>query len=155
MIRVSFALLASLVVPLCAAAQQDAPAGTSVAPAFGIHYGNPLRLSGAIGFLVDRNRLRDDGLIVLLEGGQHGGELAMGYFRSLGRFGSGYSIRAVALRTTGEPWNASPHTTYAGVEAHAMLFFGLGGRMGYYRRASAATPDAKDNVETVGISIGY
>jgi hypothetical protein len=125
-----------------------------ISPALGIHYGTPLRFSLAVGLLVDVSASRNDGVVLMAEPGREGNEVSAGYFRMLGRFGSGYSLRGAVLRTGGEPWNASPHTTYVGVEAHWMIVFGIGGRVGYLRRASRSVADPHDNLASVGISIG-
>jgi hypothetical protein len=125
-----------------------------ISPALGIHYGTPLRISGTAGVLVDMQGNRNDGIVAVGELGQQGYEASAGYFRMLGRFGSGYSLRAAVVRTGGEPWNASPHTTYFGVEGHWMIAFGVGGRLGYLRRASRSVLDPHDNLASVGLSIG-
>ncbi len=125
-----------------------------VSPAIGVHYGSPMRLSASAGVLVDMYGKRNDGIIVMGEIGQQGWEASAGYFRMLGKFGSGYSLRGAVLRTTDDPWNASEHTTYAGVEGHFMIAFGVGGRLGYMRRVSQAGLDSHDNLATVGLSIG-
>jgi hypothetical protein len=146
----------SALLPLCARAQ-DTPnvdPGPHVSPALGVHYGNPLRISLAGGVLVDVSERRNDGVVVVAEAGQQGNEVSLGYFRMFGRFGSGYSLRAAALRTVGEPWNASPNTTYAGVEAHWMIAFGVGARVGYLRRTSKRVDDEHDTLGTIGILIG-
>ena len=152
----AFLIGLAAVLPLCAGAQgRRAPdSDPRISPALGVHYGSPLRLSVAAGVLVDASEHRNDGLIVMVEPGLQGGELSAGYFRMLGRFGSGYTLRAAALRTRDEPWNASPNTTYAGVEAHLMVAFGVGARVGYLRRVSTRVDDSHDNLASVGLSIG-
>jgi hypothetical protein len=145
------------VLPLCAAAQSITPPADrplNISPAFGVHFGTPLRSSLAVGVLIDMNEKVNDGVVAMIEPGQHGNEISAGYFRMLGHLGSGYSLRAAVLRTGDEPWNASPHTTYVGVEAHWMLIFGVGGRMGYLRRASRTGNDPHDNLASIGVSIG-
>ena len=154
--RFAFLLGWAATVPLCAGAQEAGRPSSDprISPALGVHYGSPLRLSVAAGVLVDMSEHRNDGLIVMAEPGLQGGELSVGYFRMLGRFGSGYTLRAAALRTRDEPWNASPNTTYAGAEAHLMVAFGVGARVGYLRRVSARVSDSHDNLASVGLSIG-
>ncbi len=125
-----------------------------ISPAVGVHYGSPMRFSLAGGLLVDVSQHRNDGVIVAVEAGQHGREASAGYFRMLGRFGSGYSLRVAALRTGDEPWNASPKTTYAGVEASWMIAFGVGARVGYLRRASKSSLDPHDNLASLSVGIG-
>ena len=146
-----------LVAPGMRAAAQDArppePAKT-ISIAFGVHYGVPMRTSASIGVLSDAGGSRNDGFVAMVEPAQQGGEVSAGYFHMLGSFGSGYSVRAALLRTGGEPWNASAHTTYVGVEAHWMLIFGVGGRVGYLRRASRSVTDPHDHVVSLGVSIG-
>ena len=137
-----------------AAQDSSAAAAPRVSPAFGVHYGSPLRFSVAVGGLFDVSERRNDGVVVMLEQGQQGSEVSAGYFRLLGHFGSGYSLRAALVRTGDEPWNSSEHTTYVGVEAHWMIVFGVGGRLGFLRRASRSSVDPHDNLATVGISIG-
>jgi hypothetical protein len=154
--RSVFPVVLSALLPLCAHAQgaPNLEPNPHVSPAFGVHYGSPMRISLAAGLLVDVSERRNDGVVVTAEAGQQGNEVSLGYFRMLGRFGSGYSLRAAALRTTGEPWNASPNTTYAGAEAHWMIAFGVGARVGYLRRTSKRVDDSHDNLATVGILIG-
>ena len=126
-----------------------------ISPAVGVHYGSPMRASVAGALLIDMSQHRNDGVVVGIEVGEHGNEASAGYFRMLGRFGSGYSLRLATLRTKGEPWNASPHTTYVGGEASWMIVFGVGARVGYMRRASKANGlDPHDNLTTFGIGIG-
>jgi hypothetical protein len=153
---VVFVLLA-IAAPLCVQAQSDSVTdplkGTSLA--FGLHFGSPLRYSAAAGVMIDMSAHRNDGAIVMFEPGYQGNEISAGYFRQLGRFGSGYSLRAAVVRTKDDPWNASPSTTYVGAEAHWMLIFGIGGRLGYLRRASAAPDHLHDNLASVGVSIGF
>lgn len=139
-----------------AGAQATTPpdAGMHISPALGVHFGSPLRFSASAGVLLDLKGSNNDGVVVTGELGQRGYEGSAGYFRMLGRFGSGYSLRAAVLRTSDDPWNASENTTYAGVEGHWMIAFGVGGRVGYLRRVSRATTDTHDNLASVGLSIG-
>ncbi len=154
-----FAVMLSLVaLPLAARAQassQGTDPGPHISPAIGVHYGSPLRASGAAGFLVDLNGNKNDGVIVMGELGQQGGQVSLGYFRMLGWFGSGYSLRATLVRTADDPWNATEHTTYAGVELHGMLIFGVGGRVGFLRRTSHSGTDPHETLVPIGISIGF
>jgi len=144
-----------LLLPLCAAAQDaSAPSGRRVSPSVGLHYGGPLRTSAALGLLVDVNEARNDGIVIAAEVGQQGNALSVGYLKMYGQFGSGYSLRAVALRTRDEPWKASPSTTYAGAQADLMVLFGIGGRVGYVRRVSKRVDIEHDNVITFGVFIG-
>ena len=155
--RLAYSLLLFAFMPVRAAAQ-DSSAGEStprISAAVGLHYGTPLRISAALGVMVDVSTKRNDGLIMMLEGGQQGSEISAGYFHMLGHFGSGYSLRGALVRTGDEPWNSSPHTSYVGVEANWMIVFGVGGRLGYLRRASRSSSDPHDNLATVGISIGH
>jgi hypothetical protein len=126
-----------------------------ISPALGIHYGSPMRISLAGGVLMDMSEHRNDGVVVMIDVGQQGNEISAGYFRMLGRFGSGYSMRLAALRTVGEPWNASPNTTYVGAEASWMIAFGVGGRLGLLRRASKTSGlEPHDYVASIGVLIG-
>ena len=153
------ALLALLVVLMPLRADAQGSADTSqfvrISPAIGVHYGVPLRLSLAAGGLFDFRGSRNDGVIAMAEPGQGGIELSLGYFRTH-RFGQGYSLRLAGIRTGDDPWNTSQHTTYLGLEAHWMLLVGVGGRAGWFRRASAVDPnDPHDNLGTLGVSIGW
>lgn len=152
-------LLVGLValLPLRARAQDNGNAEPvpHVSPALGVHYGSPLRISIAGGLLVDMSKHLNDGIVMAAEAGQQGNELSVGYFRMFGWFGSGYSLRAAALRTKEEPWNASPLTTYAGVEGHFMIVFGVGARLGYLRRVSKRVDDEHDSLASMGLSIGF
>jgi hypothetical protein len=156
--RTVLSLAVVVLVPAIARAQDTTrtPEPTPhISPAVGVHYGSPMRASVAGGLLVDMSQHRNDGVIVALEVGQQGNEVSAGYFRMLGRFGSGFSLRAAALRTGGQPWNASSNTTYAGVEASWMIAFGVGARVGYLRRASrSGTPDPHENLASLSVGIG-
>lgn len=151
------AIILAAALPLPCAAQAPAPAPaprTNVSLGLGIHYGSPLRGSAAVGILADMRGKRNDGVIAMFEPGQHGIELSAGYFRMLGRFGSGYSLRGAFVRTRDDPWNASPNANYAGVEAHWMLVFGVGARVGYLRRIGGMADALHDNLASIGLSIG-
>jgi hypothetical protein len=113
-----------------------------------------MRISLAAGFLADVSEGRDAGVVAVAEVGQQGTEISAGYFRMLGKFGAGYSLRAAVLRTREEPWNASPKTTYVGTEGHMMIAFGVGARIGYLRRVSRSVLDPHDNLASIGVSIG-
>jgi hypothetical protein len=70
-----------------------------VTPAFGLHYGSPMRISGALGVIIDLDKRSLDGILLVVEPGQHGIEYSAGYLRMIGRFGSGVSARASVLHT--------------------------------------------------------
>ena len=144
-----------LLVPICVRAQSTDNPGAPplVSPSIGLHYGGPLRTSLALGLLVDFNEQRNESVVVAAELGQQGNELGVGIQKMHSLFGSGYSLRAVAVRTRDEPWNASPNTTYVGAEAHLMIAFGVGGRVGYLRRVTTKV-DEHDNVMSFGVLIG-
>lgn len=146
-------LAALLPMPLLAQETQPTEPKVNVSIGLGLHYGSPMRGSAAVGALVDLNGNRNDGIIVMAEPGQQGNEISAGYFRMLGRFGSGYSLRAAFVRTRSDPWNASPSTDYVGIEAHWMIAFGVGARVGYLRRAQGVGVDHQ-NLASIGISIG-
>src|SRR4051812_29882120 len=64
------AVLALVALPFAARAQTSTPGtdpGPNISPAVGVHYGSPLRASGAFGMLVDFNGSKNDGIIVLAE----------------------------------------------------------------------------------------
>jgi hypothetical protein len=126
-----------------------------ISPAVGIHFGTPLRTSLSAGLMIDVSQSRNDGMIVMLEAGQNGNEVSAGYFRMWGKYGSGFSVRGAVVRTGDNPWNASEHTTYVGVEGYYMLLFGVGGRVGYLRRASRSELDPFNTIVTAGVSIGW
>ena len=147
-------LLALVLLPASARAQRGDATSPSLVPAFGVHYGTPMRFSVSAGGALDLADHRSEGVLALVEQGQHGNEISAGYYRMLGRFGSGFSLRAAVLRTGGEPWNANPHTTYVGAEAHLMVILGVGGRAGFMRRASSVSNGSHDSIVTLGISIG-
>ena len=149
-----FALPAALGAQAASTATPSSESGPRISPAYGVHYGTPLRFSVAAGAALDFNRTGSDGVTALVEQGQHGHEFSLGYFHMIGRLGSGVSLRASALRTAGEPWNADPHTTYVGGELGWMLVFGVGGRAGYFRRASSQATGTNSTIATLGISIG-
>lgn len=157
--RFAIPALMGLLLPLCAAAQQaDSTRGTGpisprITPAFGLHYGSPMRISGALGVIIDLNEKSLDGIMLLVEPGQKGIEYSAGYLRMIGRFGSGVSVRASLLHTFEEPWEANPQTSYLGGELHWMAVLGVGGRAGLFRRVSG-TPGSHDTIGTLGFSIG-
>lgn len=137
-----------------ATAQHEDATSSRLVPAFGVHYGTPMRFSVSAGGALDLSDRRNEGVLALVEQGQHGNEVSAGYYRMIGRFGSGFSLRAAALRTSGEPWSADPHTTYVGAEAHLMVILGVGGRAGFMRRASKVVNGSHDSIVTLGISLG-
>jgi hypothetical protein len=151
------ACLAMLLGLSCVARAQDSTQvqETNVSQAIGLHYGTPLRASLSAGLLIDRNRRQNDGTILMLEQGFEGSEFSMGYYHMFSWFGSGFSVRGAVLRTGEEPWNASPHTTYVGAEVHTMFAMGVGGRVGFFRRASRSVSNPEDNVLSMGVSIGH
>jgi hypothetical protein len=124
-----------------------------VTPAFGLHYGSPMRISGALGVIIDLDKRSLDGILLVVEPGQHGIEYSAGYLRMIGRFGSGVSARASVLHTFSDPWDAAPQTTYVGAELHWMVVLGVGGRAGIFRRAGSSRGD-HDSLGTLGFSIG-
>ena len=145
-----------LLAPLGARAQATTGPGAPplVSPSIGLHYGGPLRTSLALGLLIDVSEQRNASIVVAGEVGQQGNELGVGVQKMRGQFGSGYSLRAVAVRTRDEPWKASPYTTYVGAEAHLMIAFGVGGRVGYLRRITKQVDTEHDNVMSFGVLIG-
>ena len=145
-----------LLAPLGARAQATTGLGAPplVSPSIGLHYGAPLRTSLALGLLIDVSEQRNASIVVAGEVGQQGNELGVGLQKMRGQFGSGYSLRAVAVRTREEPWRASPYTTYVGAEAHLMIAFGVGGRVGYLRRVTKQVDAGHDNVMSFGVLIG-
>ena len=65
-------------------------------------------------------------------------------------------MRAAVLRTSDDPWKATESTTYVGVEGHLMFLVGVGGRAGWFRRATAVRgPNAHENIGMLGVSIGF
>ena len=145
-----------VIVPLSAGAQSTDGRGAPplVSPSIGLHYGGPLRTSLAAGLLIDISEQRNASVVVAGEVGQQGNELSIGVQKMRGQFGSGYSLRGVALRTGDLPWNASARTTYVGAEAHLMIAFGVGGRVGYLRRITKQVDTAHDGVVSFGALIG-
>jgi hypothetical protein len=147
-----------VLLPLRAAAQEAADDDTTryvhVSPAVGVHYGVPTRLAVAAGGLFDFRGRRNDGVIAMAEIGQGGAEASIGYFRMI-RFGQGFDVRLAGIRTAPNPWKAAPETTYLGAEAHLMFLLGIGGRVGYFRRASPYSgSNTYDNVASMGVSVG-
>lgn len=149
------ALLLVLLPPRASAQQAEPPHELSpkITPAFGLHYGNPARISGAFGVIIDVDRRSHDGILLLLEPGQKAAEASVGYLRMIGRYGSGFSVRAAVLRTGEEPWDANAKSTYLGGELHWMLILGVGGRAGLFRRVAGA-PGSHDGIATLGVSLG-
>ncbi len=153
--RAPLVLAAVLLLPCGASAQRsDGAPEHRLTPAFGIHYGTPLRFSVAAGAMLDVGNRGSEGAIALVEQGQHGTEFSAGYVHMLGQFGTGLSLRGAVLRTGSEPWNANPHTTYVGGEAQLMIIFGIGGRVGFMRRASKTSTGPDDSIVSLSLSIG-
>jgi hypothetical protein len=154
-----FAIPALLVVllPLYAAAQapDDSTRGyVHISPAVGFAYGIPLKFSVSAGGLFDFRGPHNDGVIAMGEMGQGGGEVSIGYFRMM-RFGQGFDVRLAGIRTGPDPRSAAPETTYLGAEAHVMFVLGVGGRVGWFRRASPYSgTNTYDNVGSFRVSIG-
>jgi len=155
--RLAIAALLVVMLPLCAVAQsveEDSTHYLNISPAVGFHYGVPLKLSVAAGGLFDFRGRYDDGIIAMGEMGQGGAEVSIGYFRMI-RFGQGLDVRFAGLRTSSEPRNAAPETTYLGAEAHVMFLLGVGGRIGWFRRVSSYSgANTYDNVGSFGVSLG-
>ena len=154
--RLVIPALLVVMLPLRAAAQatDDTTRYVNISPAVGFHYGVPLKLSVAAGGLFDFRGSHNDGIIAMGEMGQGGAEASIGYFRMI-RFGQGFDVRLAGIRTGPDPRNAAPETTYLGAEAHLMFLLGVGGRIGFFRRASPYSgPKTYDNVGSFGLSIG-
>jgi hypothetical protein len=155
MCRIARVLMLMAVLPFCGMAQAPTdPMEPRITPSIGLHYGGPLRTSVALGLLIDASDRRNDGSVISAEIGQQANQLSAGYFRSLGQFGSGYSLRVAALRTRSDPWNASAKSTYLGGEAYLMVAFGVGGRVGYMHRISSSADTEHANVVSFGALIG-
>jgi hypothetical protein len=158
MFRFVIPLVLVALLPVAVIAQDTTPVeppAPHVSLAWGGHFGTPLRASLALGALFDVSPHSNDGTIAMVEVGEEGNEISAGYFRMIGRYGSGYSLRAAVVRTGDEPWNASANTTYIGVEAHWMLVFGVGGQVGFLRRASQSVNDPHNSLVSFGVSIGH
>jgi hypothetical protein len=154
--RLAIPALLVVMLPLLAAAQtpDDTTGYVHISPAVGFHYGIPLKFSLAAGGLFDFRGRRNDGIIAMGEMGQGGGEASIGYFRMI-RFGQGFDVRFAGIRTGPDPRSAAPETTYLGAEAHVMFLLGVGGRVGWFRRASPyAGTNTYDNVGSFRVSIG-
>lgn len=152
-----FAIPLLLVVMLAARAAAQTPDDSGyvkISPAVGLHYGTPLKLSVAAGGLFDFRGPHDDGVIAMAEMGRGGAEASVGYFRMI-RFGQGFDVRFAGIRTGPDPRNAAPETTYLGAEAHLMFLLGVGGRVGWFHRASPYRGEKTyDDLLSFGVSIG-
>lgn len=153
--RLAIPVLLVVLLPLCARAQTPDDSGyVKISPAVGVHYGTPLKWSVAAGGLFDFRGPHDDGVIAMAEMGQGGAEASVGYFRMI-RFGQGFDFRLAGIRTGPDPRNAAPETTYLGAEAHLMFLLGVGGRVGWFHRASPYTGEKTyDDLVSFGVSIG-
>lgn len=161
----AISVLIGLLLPVCAAAQQpdsvtqvaqgagEGRMSPRISPAFGLHYGSPMRISAALGVILDVDVKSLDGILMVVEPGQKGIEYSVGFLKMIGRFGSGVSVRASALHTFSDPWEANPQSTYVGGELHWMVLLGVGGRAGLFKRVSG-TPGEHDTLGTLGFSIG-
>ncbi len=121
----------------------------------GVHFGSPLRLSGALTIIWDiegkDDHSFDVGPSLRLEAGLSGAKVALGY-TGAGYYLSGLSIRAAALWT--RDWMASPleapvDTTYLGAE-YSMTLFMMTGTAGVYRSVSGP-----DDSWLIGWSVGF
>ena len=142
--------------PLAVHAQQQESAGKpspTISPAFGLHFGSPLRYSAAVGIIVDLDERSRNGVLLVVEPGLHGAEASVGYLRMIGRYGTGFSVRGAVIRTGDDPWNANPRNTYVGGELQGLVILGVGARAGLYRRA-AGDAGSHDGIATVGFSLG-
>jgi hypothetical protein len=147
-------LLVVLLTSRAAAQTPDDSGYVKISPAVGVHYGTPLKWSVAAGGLFDFRGPHNDGVIAMAEMGQGGAEASVGYFRMM-RFGQGFDLRLAGIRTGPDPRDAAPETTYLGAEAHLMFLLGVGGRVGWFRRASAYSGEKTyDNLVSFGVSIG-
>jgi hypothetical protein len=147
-------LLVVLLTSRAAAQTPDDSGYVKISPAVGVHYGTPLKWSVAAGGLFDFRGPHNDGVIAMAEMGQGGAEASVGYFRMM-RFGQGFDLRLAGIRTGPDPRDAAPETTYLGAEAHLMFLLGVGGRVGWFRRASPYSGEKTyDNLVSFGVSIG-
>lgn len=153
--RLAIPVLLVVMLNVRAAAQTPDDSGyVKISPAVGLHYGTPLKLSVAAGGLFDFRGPHNDGVIAMAEMGQGGAEASVGYFRMI-RFGQGFDVRFAGIRTSPDPRNAAPETTYLGAEAHLMFLLGVGGRVGWFHRVSPYTGEKTyDNLLSFGASIG-
>ncbi|MGH7678648.1 MAG: hypothetical protein ACRENU_09295 [Gemmatimonadaceae bacterium] len=105
----------------------------------GFHYGFPLKWSAVLAMPLRKDRRTDSRIFMYGEPGIGGWRAGAGYFRITDNLGSGYVLRASALRTGGRPWRADRYTTYAGGELQYMALYVIGVRVGGYARVSQGT----------------
>ena len=144
--------LACMAVSRLAAAQtvdsSRVTAGTrrvGVFPGFGIHFGEPQKLSAAVGLVVreewqSARRDHSRAAALLVEPGLAAGRAALDWVEGFGTLGSGFAVGPSVLRSWDDPWVARPNTTYAGGELMVWPIFHAGPRVGIYHVVGSDAP---------------
>lgn len=114
---------------------QPAASDARVGSAGGLRVGSPATVSVALGLLREVSRLGDNGraqaVFALVEPGLKAGRLSLGFGDAYGNLGTGWTIRASALRV----WRGTIGN-YVGGEVSGMVL-GLGPRVGLFQRVGA------------------
>jgi hypothetical protein len=122
------------VLPRIADAQdQPGPVWTTDRIMLGFHYGIPLKWSGVLAVQL-ASGLRKNNAFIAAEPGIGGWRASLGSYRMTSGLASGYVARASFLRTNGNPWRASPNSSFAGAEFQFMPLFLIGARVGGFFR---------------------
>jgi hypothetical protein len=131
----SFTSAVALLLPIVLGAQEpESPLHGSSAG--GLHAGSPAAFSVAIGALREVSATSDgrtQAVFALVEPGVRAGRLSVGYGNAYGTLGTGWTIRATALRV----WRGTIGN-YLGGEA-SLMALGLGPRVGVFRQIGSGT----------------
>ena len=142
---------ALLILVSSSASAQDSSSSRRWSGAGGLHFGPPARASVALGVrrilehtVATKERYRD--IFVVIEPGIGGGRCSVGYADFGGNLGTGWTVRASALRR----WRAAS-ANYLGLEFSTHLL-AMGPRLGVFRPVK---PDAERLRLTADFSIGF
>jgi hypothetical protein len=111
---------------------------TRVLPAFGLRFGEPQKLSAAIGIVAgaewqERGHDRARYIGLFAEPGLTASRVSAAYMSNMGGLGSGYGIALTGMRTGDDPWVLRENTTYVGGELFVWPLFLTGPRIGLFR----------------------
>ncbi len=125
-----------------------------ILPITSIEWGTPDRWSITSRYVHMFEKDRDNktwlnNLSITLSPGTTGGRFAIGYQgiytpKSMGDYAILSEVRAVLLRTWGNPLSTLPNRTFVGVEIRTSLSFLFNVGIGYYKQISNLNDDRKD-----------
>lgn len=121
-----------------AAASDSIAKRVRVLPGFGLRFGEPQKLSAALGIVAGaewqangHDHARYIGLFA--EPGLTASRVSAAYMSNMGGLGSGYGIALTGMRTGDDPWVLSENTTFVGGELFVWPLFLTGPRIGLFR----------------------